>query len=211
MIIFKRKYKVGRCSYLFLIYYGVFRVVSEFFREPDPQLGYFFNLMSMGTILSLLMILSGFIIRGIFRKKNEIWYKVFKKSKTIPVDEFFKNVLYDNKYGYYTSKLPFGEKGDFITSPKISNLFSEIIAIWIIATWEIFDKPKNFNIVELGPGDGSLINILLKSFKKFQEFNAAKKIFLYEKSNHLRKIQKKNISDKNVYWINDFKKIKKGQ
>ena len=72
MIIFKRKYKVGRCSYLFLIYYGVFRVVSEFFREPDPQLGYFFNLMSMGTILSLLMILSGFIIRGIFRKKNEI-------------------------------------------------------------------------------------------------------------------------------------------
>ena len=136
--------------------------------------------------------------------------KFFKKSKTIPVDEFFKNVLYDNKYGYYTSKLPFGEKGDFITSPKISNLFSEIIAIWIIATWEIFDKPKNFNIVELGPGDGSLINILLKSFKKFQEFNAAKKIFLYEKSNHLRKIQKKNISDKNVYWINDFKKIKKG-
>ena len=72
MIIFKRKYKIGRCSYLFLIYYGVFRVVSEFFREPDPQLGYFFNLMSMGTILSLLMILSGFIIRGIFHKKNEI-------------------------------------------------------------------------------------------------------------------------------------------
>ena len=48
------------------------------------------------------------------------------------------------------------KKGDFTTSPKISSLFSEMIAIWIISTWEKFGKPKNFNIVELGPGDGSL-------------------------------------------------------
>ena len=36
------------------------------------------------------------------------------------------------------------KKGDFITSPKISNLFSEIIAIWIISCWETFWKTKNF-------------------------------------------------------------------
>ena len=105
--------------------------------------------------------------------------KFFKKSKILPVDEFFKNVLYDNNLGYYTSRLPFGEGGDFITSPKISSLFSEIIAIWIISTWESFGKPKNFNIIELGPGDGSLTNVLLRSFKKFPEFNSSKKIFLY--------------------------------
>ena len=110
--------------------------------------------------------------------------KFFKKSKKLPVDEFFKNVLYDNKFGYYTSKLPFGKKGDFITSPNISYLFSEIIAIWIISAWELFGKPKNFSIVELGPGDGSLTNILLRSFKKFPEFNSIKKIFLYEESNY---------------------------
>ena len=72
--------------------------------------------------------------------------KFFKKSKYIPVDRIFKNVLYDNKLGYYSSRLPFGKEGDFVTSPKISNLFSEIIAIWIISTWELFGKPKNFNI-----------------------------------------------------------------
>ena len=41
------------------------------------------------------------------------------------------------------------EKGDFITSPKISFLFSEMIAVWIISTWELFGKPKNFNVVGL--------------------------------------------------------------
>lgn len=136
--------------------------------------------------------------------------KFFKKFKSLPVDKFLNNVLYDNKIGYYNSQYPFGEKGDFITSPKISYLFSEMIAIWIISTWEQFGKPKNFNIVELGPGDGDLIKILLRSFKNFPEFNSKKKIFLYEKSNYLKKVQRKNIDDKSVQWINNFDKINKG-
>ena len=136
--------------------------------------------------------------------------KFFNKSKTLPVDEFFKNVLYDNKFGYYKSRIPFGIKGDFITSPKVSSMFSEMIAIWIISTWELFGKPKNFIIVELGPGDGSLTNVLIRSFKKFPEFNSIKKIFLYEESNYLKKIQKKNILDKNVTWINNYNSIRKG-
>ena len=136
--------------------------------------------------------------------------KFFKKAKTIPVDKFFRNVLYDNKFGYYTSQLPFGKKGDFVTSPKISNLFSEIIAIWLVASWESFGKPSNFNIIELGPGDGSLTKTLLRSFKKFPKFNFVKKIFLYEESNYLKGIQKKNISNKDVKWINNFNEIKKG-
>ena len=107
-------------------------------------------------------------------KTNKIF---FKNSKILPVDSFFKNVLYDKKFGYYNSKFPLGKKGDFITSPKISSLFSEIIAIWIISCWETFGKPKNFNIVELGPGDGVLTSVLLRSFKKFPEFNSIKKIF----------------------------------
>ena len=57
--------------YLFLICYGVFRIISEFFREPDAQIGYLFDLFSMGTILSFFMILSGLIIFYILRKKNE--------------------------------------------------------------------------------------------------------------------------------------------
>ena len=50
--------------------------------------------------------------------------KFFKKSKFLPVDNFFENILYDNQFGYYATKQPFGRDGDFITSPKVSNLFS---------------------------------------------------------------------------------------
>ena len=69
-LIFKHRYNIGTCSYLFLIYYGIFRIISEFFRQPDPQIGYLFNLFSMGTLLSFLMIVAGLIISNVL-KKNE--------------------------------------------------------------------------------------------------------------------------------------------
>ena len=71
ILIFKKNYKTGICSAFFLIIYGFFRIVSELFREPDPQIGYLFNLVSMGTILSFLMILVG-MITFTFVRKNEI-------------------------------------------------------------------------------------------------------------------------------------------
>ena len=117
--------------------------------------------------------------------------KFFRGAKISTVDNFFKNILYNKKFGYYTTRQPFGNKGDFITSPKISSLFSEMVSIWIISTWEKFGKPKIFNVVELGPGDGSLTKVLLRSFKFFPEFNSCKKIYLYEESNYLKKLQKK--------------------
>ena len=72
--------------------------------------------------------------------------KFFKNKKSLPVDKFLQNVLYDKKFGYYSSKIPFCRKGDFITAPTISNLYSELISIWIISTWEKFGKPKKINM-----------------------------------------------------------------
>ena len=134
----------------------------------------------------------------------------FNTSKALPVDKFIENVLYNKKVGYYSSKVPFGKKGDFLTAPGISNLFSEIIGIWFVSTWDTLGRPKKFNIVELGPGDGSLTKILIKTFEKFPIFNKATNIFLYEKSNLLQKLQKKNINNLKVKWIKDFNNIKKG-
>ena len=68
--ILKKNYKTGTCTCLFLINYGVFRIISEFYREPDSQVGYIFDQFSMGTILSFLMIVAGAILI-VFIKKNE--------------------------------------------------------------------------------------------------------------------------------------------
>ena len=65
-----------------------------------------------------------------------------KSNTLIPVDEFVEKVLYKPNMGYYTKKIPFGSKGDFITAPTISNLFSEIIGIWIVSSWEKLGKLK---------------------------------------------------------------------
>ncbi len=133
-----------------------------------------------------------------------------KFSTNIPVDEFIEKALYDPKFGYYTNKNPFGKSGDFITAPNISNLFSEIILIWLVSSWETFGKPKNFNFVELGPGDGSLTKVISNTCKRFPEFDNAINIYLYEKSNFLKKIQKKKIKNNKIKWIKDFNSIKKG-
>ena len=68
LILFKRDYKIGTCSYMFLIFYGCFRIISEFFREPDIQVGYLFNYLSMGSILSIMMIILGFLIYNFVKK-----------------------------------------------------------------------------------------------------------------------------------------------
>ena len=116
----------------------------------------------------------------------------FLTNKLIPVDELVQKVLYEPNIGYYSKKIPFGRQGDFVTAPTISNLFSEIISIWIVSAWEKLGKPKKFNFVELGPGDGSLSRILINTFKKFPNINKSINIFLYEKSDLLKKVQKKD-------------------
>ena len=129
-----------------------------------------------------------------------IWKKIIynpgyfnlKNKKLIPVDEFVETALYEPNIGYYTKKIPFGSQGDFITAPTISNLFSEIIAIWVVSTWEKLGKPKNFNFVELGPGDGSLAKVFVNTIKKFPDLNNFINIFLYEKSKFLKNVQKKS-------------------
>ena len=69
-IFFIKNYKVGTCSYMFLIIYGCFRISSEFFREPDIQIGYLFGNISMGMFLSAIMIIIGLIIY--FKRNDEI-------------------------------------------------------------------------------------------------------------------------------------------
>ncbi len=134
---------------------------------------------------------------------------MLKKKHKIPLDKFIEYCLYDKKNGYYMTKDPFGVNGDFTTSPNISRLFSEMMAIWTISFWKSLGSPKKFNLIELGGGNGEMMRIMIESFKKFPYFLKCCNIIIYEKSPALIEKQKLNINFKNITWKKNFLKINK--
>ena len=130
-----------------------------------------------------------------------------KIKKVISLDKFINISLYNKVSGYYMKKNPFGEKGDFITSPNISILFSEMISIWIIALWEKLNKPKKINIVELGAGNGEMMFNIIKTSNQFLSFKNSCNFLIFEKSPYLKKIQKEKLKNFNVNWLKKLNQI----
>ncbi len=128
-------------------------------------------------------------------------------KRYLALDDFIYNALYNLKNGFYMKKNPFGEEGDFITSPNISILFSEMLAIWTVAFWENLKCPKKINFVELGSGNGQMIHDMINTLKNFPDFFNSCNFYILEKSPHLKKIQKKKLKNFNVKWINNLSNI----
>ncbi len=131
-------------------------------------------------------------------------------NKHIPFDKFIDIALYHKKTGYYMKKNPFGKDGDFITAPNISILFSEMLAIWCLAFWEHLGCPKKINIIELGAGNGEMMYQMIKAFKRFNKFRESSNYFILEKSQFLKKIQKKKLNSHKITWLNSINKLKNG-
>ena len=130
-----------------------------------------------------------------------------KQSFNLPLDKFINLSLYDENNGYYMKKNPFGKKGDFITSPNISRLFSEMIAIWVISFWKSLGSPKKFNLIELGAGNGEMMKDLIDSFQNFPVFLNSCNFVIHEKSPFLVNIQKKKLIDTKITWVSKISKL----
>ncbi len=126
----------------------------------------------------------------------------------ITLDKFINQALYSPKKGFYMKKNPFGSEGDFLTSPNISILFSEMLSVWTIAFWQNLKCPKKINLIELGSGNGQMIYDMINSFKNFPKFYKSCKFFILEKSPYLKKIQKKKLKKFNIKWIRNINELK---
>ncbi|XP_042461816.1 protein arginine methyltransferase NDUFAF7, mitochondrial [Zingiber officinale] len=107
----------------------------------------------------------------------------------ISVAEYMEEVLTNPHSGFYINRDVFGAGGDFITSPDVSQMFGEMVGVWAMCLWEQMGQPGNVNLVELGPGRGTLMVDLLRGSSKFSNFKKALNIHMVECSPALQKVQ----------------------
>jgi NADH dehydrogenase [ubiquinone] 1 alpha subcomplex assembly factor 7 len=101
-------------------------------------------------------------------------------------------------HGYYASRMPLGEKGDFITAPEISQMFGELIGLWCVAVWRAMGEPRPLLLVELGPGRGSLMADALRAARIAPDFLGSIELNLVETSEVLRRSQRGALKNSRV-------------
>ena len=142
-------------------------------------------------------------------KIKELIISQIKKKGKINISEFTEICQFSD-YGYYIKKEPIGKKNDFITAPEISQMFGEILGGFLINYWNQ-NINKEFNLIELGPGTGTLISDILRVSNLNKNFLNSMNITLIEK-NKVFKIKQKNIlrnfNFQQVNWLKEFNIIK---
>lgn len=84
----------------------------------------------------------------------------------MPLARYMSLCLGHPVHGYYRTRDPLGSAGDFVTAPEISQMFGELVGIWIAATWEAMGAPTDLALVELGPGRGTLMDDALRALTR---------------------------------------------
>ena len=106
--------------------------------------------------------------------------------------EYMETCLFDKDFGYYNKGKIFGREGDFITSPEISQLFGESIAVWCTLVYNAMGRPDRWHIVEVGPGRGTLAADILRTLKGLR-LHSGLSLHLVDLSPHLQELQKRAI------------------
>ena len=116
---------------------------------------------------------------------------IIENKSFISLEHFMQLSLHDKEFGYYRKNKPIGNNGDFVTSPEISQLYGEMIGLWLSQIL-IKNKIEFFNLIELGPGQGTLMKDILRVVNK-----------LYNSSLNI----KLHFLENNIHFIKDIKKI----
>ena len=124
--------------------------------------------------------------------KRELLQRI-RISGPLSVAEYMKFVLTHPVFGFYMNQDVFGQKGHFTTSPEISQIFGELMGVWLINEWQRVGSPKPFRIIELGPGRGTLSADVSRVLSQFSSTRDTSSLHLIEISSHLTQIQEKTI------------------
>ena len=111
------------------------------------------------------------------------------------LDRYMDLCLSHPEHGYYMRQQPFGTAGDFTTAPEISQMFGELIGLWLVHMWQTSGAPKRFTLLELGPGRGTLMADILRVARLSPAFLEAAEVCLLETSPRLRNVQRAALGD----------------
>ena len=135
------------------------------------------------------------------------------------IEAYMNTCLYEDSHGFYMTQLPLGNH--FITAPEVSQLFGEMVAIWILLAWQHLGKTCSLNIVELGPGRGTMAKDILHTWPRILNQNPETShpvltYIFHEISPILQTQQQETLSSlvqKNTFklhWISDIQEWPKG-
>lgn len=122
------------------------------------------------------------------------------------VTHYMTLCLLDPKHGYYPTRDPIGAGADFITAPEISQIFGELIGIWLANCWQAMNSPQKTHLVELGPGKGTMMSDILRTSGSIPVFSKSLQVHLLEASAALIAVQAKTLGGfaQTINWTNDL-------
>lgn len=117
----------------------------------------------------------------------------------LPVAEVMAEALANEAHGYYKTREPFGARGDFVTAPEISQMFGEMLGLWLGAVWSSMGAPADVVLGELGPGRGTLMADVRRTLARVPGFPLRAPVHLVETSQRLRALQRETIAAEVVH------------
>lgn len=114
----------------------------------------------------------------------------------LSVHDYMAMCLFDPQDGYYTTREPFGAAGDFTTAPEISQMFGELVAVWLVSAWQKLDMPAAPVLAEIGPGRGTLMSDILRTLGRIAPgLRSSSSVAMVEVSPRLAQVQKATLGE----------------
>jgi NADH dehydrogenase [ubiquinone] 1 alpha subcomplex assembly factor 7 len=135
-----------------------------------------------------------------------------RETGPLSIAQFMTEALFDPRDGYYATKDPIGAGSDFITAPEISQMFGELMGLWVAQSWIDMGRPSPFQLVELGPGRGTMMSDALRAGHSVPGFIDAARVSLIEASAALKAVQAQTLgpTGAQIQWIDRLENVPAG-
>ena len=137
--------------------------------------------------------------------------RLIAQAGPLPVSRFMALALQHPEHGYYRRAVAIGRSGDFITAPEISQVFGELVGLWLAGAWDRAGRPDPCILCEAGPGRGVLMADALRAIRRLvPEFAAAARLHLVESNATLRTAQASALAGAAPIWIEGLEALPDG-